>query len=190
MPNTALKAIQRLLDGIAAGDPTLKLELAELAGERFRKIARNMLNVSYPQMNEDGVESVQIASAATEHMRNFMEMEPNQCSSAKEFLFRASDVIRETLIDLARQLCAWDAKSPGQTPQGIRLPDQPDPAKWRRAIGVLEAITRLPTEQQQIVDLLFFQGYTPADAANILGVEESVVKRGWSEARVHLAGAA
>lgn len=191
MPSSAnINAIQILLDGIAGGDPTMKLELAELAGERFRKIARNMLNVSYPQMNQDGVESVQIASAATEHMRKFMEMEPGKCASAKEFLFQASDAIRETLIDLAKQLCEWGDQSPNQTPQGIRLPDQPDPAKWRRAIGFLEAIGRMPSEQQQIVDLLFFQGFTPIEAAGILGLDESVVKRRWSESRIHLAGTA
>jgi DNA-directed RNA polymerase specialized sigma24 family protein len=185
---STLIAIQGLLDRIARGDSASKLELVELACERFRKTARNMLSISYPQIDCDGVQSVQIASAAFAHMQAFMDLEPNKNTSAREFLFQASRVIRATLIDLARRLCEWDGKSPPKSLRGIQLPDQADPAKWKRTIEILEAIDRMPAEQQQIVDLLFFQGCTPAEAAGILSQDEATVKRKWAEARVHLAG--
>ena len=187
---STMDAIQGLLERIARGDSASKLELVELACERFRKTARNMLNVSYPEMNQDGVQSVQIASAAFGHMQNFMELKPDQYASAKEFLFQASRIIRETLIDLAKRLCEWDGKSPVKSLRGIQLPEQADPDKWRRTIEILQAVDRLPPEKQEVVDLLFFQGCTPAEAAGILGLEEADVKRRWAEARVHLASAA
>lgn len=185
---STIVAIQGFLERIARGDAASKLELVELACERFRKTARNMLNVSYPEMNQDGVQSVQIASAAFEHMQAFMDLEPDKCTSAKEFLFQASRVIRATLIDLAKRLCEWDGKTPVKSLRGIQLPEQADPVKWQRAIGILESVDRLPAEQQQIVDLLFFQGCTPLEASAILGLDEASVKRRWAEARVHLAG--
>jgi RNA polymerase sigma factor (sigma-70 family) len=70
------------------------------------------------------------------------------------------------------------------------LPEKADPAKWKRTIEILQAVDRLPAEQQHIVDLLFFQGCTPAEASGILGLDETTVKRQWSEARVHLVGSA
>jgi DNA-directed RNA polymerase specialized sigma24 family protein len=189
MSNTnTIVAIQGLLERIAHGDSASKLELVELACERFRKTARNMLSVSYPEIDYDGVQSVQIANAAFEHMQAFMDLEPNRNTSAKEFLFQASRVIRTTLIDLAKRLCDWDGKSQVKSLRGIKLPEQADPVKWRRTIEVLESVDRLPAEQQQVVDLLFFQGCTPAEAANILNLDETTVKRRWAEARVHLAG--
>ncbi len=184
---STIDAIQGLLERIAQGDSASKLELVELACERFRKTARNMLNVSYPQMNEDGVQSVQIASAALDYMRNFMEMNPDQFATAREFLFQASRVIRATLIELAKLLCEWDGKTPTKALRGIQLPERADPEKWRQTIEILEAVDRLPPAQQEVIDLLFFQGCTPSEAAGILGIEEAVVKRRWAEARVHLA---
>lgn len=181
-------AIQGLLERIALGDTASRVELVELACERFRKIARNMLNVSYPSMNQDGVDSVQIATAAFEHMQAFMDMEPDQCASAKDFLFHASKVIRATLINLAKRLCQWDGTTPIKALRGFQLPEKADPAKWNRAIAILESVDRLPVEQQQVVDLLFFQGCTPAEAAGILNLDEGTVKRRWAEARGHLTG--
>ena len=183
-------AIQGLLERIAHGDSASKLELVELACERFRKTARNMLNVSYPQMNQDGVQSVQIASAAFEHMQGFMQLKPDQYGSAKVFLFQASRIIRTTLIDLAKRLCEWDGKAPLKALKGIQLPEHADPTKWQRAIEILEAVDRLPVEKQEVVDLLFFQGCTPSEAAGILELDEATVKRRWAEARVNLAGSA
>jgi DNA-directed RNA polymerase specialized sigma24 family protein len=191
MSNTSTSvAIQELLERIAHGDSASKFELVELACARFRKIARNMLSVSYPEIDYDGVQSVQIANAAFEHMQGFVDLDPDKNTSAKEFLFQASRVIRTTLIDLAKRLCEWDGKSQAKSLRGIQLPEHADPAKWRRTIGILESVDRLPLEQQQVVDLLFFQGCTPAEASTILGLDETTVKRKWAEARVHLVGSA
>ena len=54
-------------------------------------------------------------------------------------------------------------------------------------LDLLEAVGRLPDEEREAVELLFFHGYSQPEAGEILGVHEDTVKRRWSRARVKLA---
>ena len=55
------------------------------------------------------------------------------------------------------------------------------------ALDLLEAIERLPDDEREVVELLFFYGYSQPEAGEILGVHEDTVKRRWSRARVKIA---
>jgi RNA polymerase sigma factor (sigma-70 family) len=49
-----------------------------------------------------------------------------------------------------------------------------------------EKVEALPEEERQVVDLLWYQGLTQAEAGVVLKVSERTVKRRWQEARLHL----
>jgi RNA polymerase sigma-70 factor (ECF subfamily) len=55
-----------------------------------------------------------------------------------------------------------------------------------RSLDVLGAIDKLGDSQREVVELLYFQGLTQAEAGEVLGVSEDTVKRRWAEARVTL----
>src|SRR5262249_12907956 len=47
-------------------------------------------------------------------------------------------------------------------------------------------IERLPDEEREIFDLLWYQGLSQAEAASLLNVSERTVKRRWQSARLKL----
>src|SRR5207244_829955 len=52
-----------------------------------------------------------------------------------------------------------------------------------------EAVEKLPDEEREVFDLLWYQGLAHAEAAELLGVAERTVGRRWQEARLHVAEA-
>lgn len=44
----------------------------------------------------------------------------------------------------------------------------------------------LPEEEREIFDLLWYQGLTQAEAANLLNISDRTVKRRWQSARLLL----
>ena len=67
----------------------------------------------------------------------------------------------------------------------LRSGSDSDHADWR--LELMEAVERLDRDEREVVDLLFFNGLTQLEAADLLGVDESTVKRRWARARVRLA---
>jgi RNA polymerase sigma-70 factor (ECF subfamily) len=49
-----------------------------------------------------------------------------------------------------------------------------------------EQIDALPTEEREVVDLLWYQGLSQAEAAEVLQVSERTIKRRWMSARLQL----
>src|SRR5262249_56458704 len=49
-----------------------------------------------------------------------------------------------------------------------------------------EQIAALPDEEREAFDLLWYQGLSQAEAAELLGVSERTVKRRWQAARLKL----
>jgi RNA polymerase sigma-70 factor (ECF subfamily) len=49
-----------------------------------------------------------------------------------------------------------------------------------------EHVDKLPEEQKEVVNLLFYEGLTQEEASVILGVSERTIKRRWQEAKLKL----
>jgi RNA polymerase sigma factor (sigma-70 family) len=73
---------------------------------------------------------------------------------------------------------------------GTTPPEQPDRGQDPDALdewGALhEQVERLPEEERQVVDLLFYQGLSQADAAVVLGVSVRTLQRRWHAALIRL----
>lgn len=108
-------------------------------------------------------------------------------ATVRQFFALASLQMRRVLLDLARASGRRGKRvSADDSENGF---DAPAPEGEDRDLvsDLFAAIETLEPELRQVVDLLFFQGLTQAEAAQVLGVHEDTVKRWWAKARVKLA---
>jgi RNA polymerase sigma-70 factor (ECF subfamily) len=183
---TTTRAIQSVLDRLrlAPNDPALRKELITRAYDRLAVVARRILGPAYRQRPEDT--SGLLAEAYLRLETALGEVMPG---SAREFLGLAALQMRRALVDLIRRERGRGERggtrplpgAEGNLPVGSDT-DEPD---WR--LELMDAVERLDGDEREVVDLLFFNGITQLEAADLLGVDESTVKRRWARARVRLA---
>src|SRR5262249_5928813 len=98
------------------------------------------------------------------------------------------------LIDLARRYQGSEGlgahhHTDGTDPAG-RLDEIPDrsgkPETIEGWVAFHEAVERLPEEERQVVELLWYNGLTHEQAAEPLGVATKTVQRRWASARLAL----
>jgi RNA polymerase sigma-70 factor (ECF subfamily) len=119
--------------------------------------------------------------------------------SARDLFRLASVQIRRELLDLAQHYYGPEGLGRHHdTNLGRDNPDGPgssgqDPADLSREPARLSAwtefheqIEQLPEESREVFDLLWYQGLTQAEAADLLGVSERTVQRRWQQARLEL----
>ncbi len=186
----SLLAIQGWIVRLQAGDLAARDALLGAAGERLRKLAHRMLQ-SYPRVHRWEQTDDVLQNAMLRLYRTLKDVPP---PTAADFLRLAALNIRRELLDLCKRYCG---------PQGMGAhhitigPDQdgpPDaPAQDSLDPGSLgvwsefhEQVERLPEEERVVFDLLWYQGLSQAEAAQVLGVNERTIKRRWQSARLKL----
>ena len=115
--------------------------------------------------------------------------------SLAEFFGHAAAWMRDVLCDLLRKEYGRDDNRPAALPLGVASDTGPqhDPSsstldgeKLRRWAEFHEAVARLPDDLRAAFDLLWYQGLTQAEAADLLGVAVPTVKRRWLKARLRV----
>lgn len=179
---------QDLLDRLRAGDGSARGRLIALAQARYVALARAMLR-RYPHVRRwEQTDDLLQASLMRLH-RSLAEVRPE---GVDHFDNLAATQIRRELIDLARRhqgpegLGAnhhTDRNGPGD--RLARVAAEPGPPEslddWA---AFHEAVSRLPDEERQVMDLLWYRGLTHAQAAESLGVATKTVQRRWASARL------
>jgi RNA polymerase sigma-70 factor (ECF subfamily) len=73
---------------------------------------------------------------------------------------------------------------------GAAAPDSPDaaedPEELEKWCAFHEAVERLPAEEREVVSLIYYHGWTQAEAAEHLCVSKRSVQRHWSAAMLKL----
>ena len=174
------------LDRFDAGDEAARDAIFEHTRQRLELMARQML-AGEPRIRRwvetgDLLQSVQLRLH-----RSLADAAPKD---ATRFYGLAALQLRRELIDLARSLFG---------PQGIgtntaafaptdRTPNQTtsDGESLERWVAFHEAIERLPKEEREVVDLLWYGGTSQMEAAERLGLSVATVKRRWQSARLKL----
>jgi len=187
-------ALQSLLDRMKTGDERARKELIERANRRLAVIARKLLR-SFPRVHAEE-ETMGVVNEAYPRLdKALADLKPND---VRQFLGLASLKMRQTLLDMVRKLDGrGEEERPAVVPLRAAGPDGEvrgaEPAVAgdevfgrARGIDVLDAIGKLSDIQREVVELLYFQGMTQAEAGEILGCSEDTVKRRWAEARVML----
>jgi RNA polymerase sigma-70 factor (ECF subfamily) len=185
--------IEALIARLRRGDAAAREELLNCAWGRLERLARKMLG-DFPGVQRwEGTGDVLSAASLRLH-RALHDMTP---SSALHFFNLAAMEVRRELIDLARHYKNRPNHLPLPSPGGgsdfdgpagldpsdssSRDPDQLEP--WTR---LHEAIGRLPDKPRAVCELLWYQGLSQAEVAQLLGVCVKTVKNHWMEARLRL----
>ena len=175
-------AVSELLERARTGNPDAVNTLIERTVQRLRHLARQMLNSSPALRRWTGSDDL-LQNALIRLMRALQAVQPD-CS--RRYFRLAALQMRRELIDFARHCrgpggyAANHASGDGGflIDAGGRVDsDQPDRiAQWAELhahIGTLEESHR------EIVDLIYYQGLSQADAAEVLGVSVRTVQRRW-----------
>jgi RNA polymerase sigma factor (sigma-70 family) len=187
--------IQGWLDRLQAGDESARKELLNGACERLTRLTRKMLK-GYPRLKRWEQTDDVLQNALMRLYRSLGEVRP---ATAADFYRLAALNIRRELLDLAKHYYGPQGRgtkhasvdqgpqAEGETPAACEPPDVtsgPDRlAAWTEFHRQIE---RLPDEEREIFDLLWYQGLSQAEAASLLNVSERTVKRRWQSARLRL----
>jgi RNA polymerase sigma-70 factor (ECF subfamily) len=179
---------RELLDRLRAGDGSARDQLIALAQGRFVVLARAMLR-RYPHVRRWEQTDDLLQAALIRLHRSLAQVKPE---GVPHFDNLAAAQIRRELIDLARHYHGpeglgahhhTDGTDPGarlaQVTESVGRPESLE--EWA---AFHQAVERLPQEERQIMDLLWYRGLTHAQAAEALGVTTKTVQRRWASARL------
>ena len=189
---TTTQRLQVCLDRMLQGDAEARKQLFGLAYERLTVLARKVRK-DFPSLG-DLHETGDILHDAYPRLHKALEQIAPQ--SVRDFYGLAALQIRRVLIDLCRRLRGrrGQRKPPVQiaesdTSPGFDVEEKThDPSRLAHWAEFHEAVDKLPPQEREVVDLLWYQELSQEEAAEVLGVDKSTVKRRWRHAREKLAG--
>jgi RNA polymerase sigma factor (sigma-70 family) len=184
-PGVTAVLIQRL----AARDRSAVEELIEHSIDRLRRLARKMLREDPKVRRWEQTDDV-LQNACLRLCRALEKVSPD---SPKGFFKLAAAMIRRELIDLARHYYGPEGAgahhasdpSPGKT-DSPPLHEQAAEDGTIALLEIHELVEKLPGEERDVFDLIFYQGMAQEEAAQALEVSVPTVKRRWRSARLLL----
>ena len=187
--------LQRCLDRLQNGEEAARQELLNNACERLTQITRTMLR-DYPRLKRWEQTDDVLQSALLRLMRALRTVTP---ASLRDFYRLATLQIRRELIDLVRHHYGPEgAGARHATNKILRESAESAPAPYERADSAdepsrlavwaefHEQVERLPEEEREVFDLVWYQGVGHTEAAELLGVSPKTVKRRWQAACLRL----
>ncbi len=186
--------IQGWLDRLRAGDDSARAVLLECAGDRLVRLARKMLK-GFPRVRRWEQTDDVLQNAI---LRLHRALESTAPQSVRSFFNLAAVQIRRELIDLARHYdgpsgmgAHHETQEPADgshesTSKAVVAADTDDPARLSSWTEFHCEVERLPDEDREVFDLLWYQGLTQAEAAEVLGVSQKTINRRWMAARMRL----
>jgi len=184
--------LQSYLARVRQGDTTALNDLIALVSKRLEVLTHRMLK-DYPRVHRWAQTDDVLQNALVRLCRALERVEP---ANVREFYALATTQIRRELIDLARHFAgpenaaahheSWNAE-PGQERQAPEHSDITyDPAILLDWSEFHRQVADLPAEEQEVFGLIFYQGFTQENAADILGVAVRTVQRRWQGAMLNL----
>lgn len=192
-PGVALEdLVTRMRDGDAAARDELLNRSAARLLELTRRMIRDFRRVGRWEQTEDVCQNASL--------RLWRALQSTRPGTVADFQRLAAAQIRRELIDLARSYYgpegvgahhhsdAAGAEVSGSPPPAYEAPQTThDPgrvAAWTEFHCLAE---RLPADEREVFDLLWYAGMSQAGAAAALGVSEPTIRRRWRAARLRLA---
>ncbi len=126
-------------------------------------------------------------------LRLLRALEVVRPTSVRDFFGLAAEQMRRELLDLARQAtrarrvgmaAAGDSTAIGVEPAASPSTGPDDELElWQR---FHEAVQELPAEEREVISLLYYHGWSHAQAAELFRVNERTVRRRWRAACLRL----
>lgn len=176
--------VQAWIDRLRKGDELAREALLARAFERLRRLARRMLK-GYPSVGRWEQTDDVLQNAMIRLDRALRSVAP---PTAKDFFRLAAAEIRRELLDLARRHGGPEGMGAHHSSQEeVELSGSThDPGRLAEWTEFHQRVEALPDEDREIIELLWYQGLTQAEAADALGVSERTVNRRWIRARLRL----
>lgn len=186
--------VASLLQRLRDGDSGSAQALLEASMRRLqllaKRISNNVPGVKRWEQTDDLVQNSMI--------RLWKALEKHRPATPLDYYRLASTIIRRELIDLSRHYFGAEgmgrnlAHTPDSndsqqgTPVEQKVDQTNDPSKlasWTEFHAYVESLDK---EQQALFDLLWYQGLTLTQAAELLDSSERTIRRKWKLARVKL----
>ena len=188
--STNASGLRSCLARVRRGDAAALNELIGLAGKRLEELTHQMLR-DYPRVRRWAQTDDVLQNALVRLCRALEQVNP---ADVRAFYALATTQIRRELIDLARHYSgpesaaahheSWDAE-PG-APRRDPAADSHDPAALTDWSEFHAQAAALPDDEREVFGLIFYQGLTQADAAEVLGVSLRTLQRRWQAAMLNL----
>jgi RNA polymerase sigma factor (TIGR02999 family) len=181
MPDDAGGQATELLQNWKQGDENALQDLLPLVYNELRRLAHYHLQSERPD------HTLQSTALVHEAYMRMVGQQPVQFQNRAHFIAIASRLMRQTLVDYARE------RSAGKRDGGCRigfefaeaLPVSGD-SELLALDDALEQLSRIDERQAKIVEMKFFGGLSAPDISRILGLSRITVDRDWATARVWL----
>jgi RNA polymerase sigma factor (TIGR02999 family) len=173
--------VSQLLCHWSEGDEKALAELLPLVYNELRRVARFHLQRERPD------HTLQSTALVHEAYLRLLGSQPPELRNRPHFIAVASRLIRQILVDYARERRA--AKRDG----GCRLPVDyldslpiSDDEDLLALDDALNDLSRTDARQAKIVDMKFFGGLSSPEVSEVLGLSRATVDRDWATARAWL----
>ena len=186
--------IQKHLSQAVAGDEAAVDALLRHNCDRLTNLTRRMLS-DFRRVRRWAETADVLQNALLRLVAALREAKPQ---SSREFLALAALQIRRELLDLARKfygpqgLGANQDSAPAAGPQAPAPEEKADlsnePCSLAQWTELHQHIDALPDEEREIVGLLFYQGLSQGEAAEVLNVSVRTVQRRWHASLCKLHG--
>ncbi|MGB9233071.1 MAG: sigma-70 family RNA polymerase sigma factor [Terriglobales bacterium] len=175
--------INALLDALNVGNDKAASDLVVLLYSELRGLASSYLR------RERSDHTLQTTALVHEAYLRLTDQREVHWKNKEQFMGVAAQLMRRILVDYSR---GHDAKKRGNEFEKVFLEEAEVVSRGKApdVIAVDEALTRLAKfdpQQAQLVELRFFGGLDLDEAAAVLGVSRTTVKRNWNLAKAWLA---
>jgi RNA polymerase sigma-70 factor, ECF subfamily len=175
--------VATLLGELHVGNDRDVAELVVLLYSELRRLASHYLR------RERSDHTLQTTALVHEAYLRLADQKEVRWKNREQFMGVAAQLMRRILVDYSR---GHDAKKRGNDFEKVFLEEAEVVAKGKAAdvVQLDEALTRLTEfdpQQAQLVELRFFGGLSIEEAAEVLGVSRTTVKRNWNLAKAWLA---
>jgi len=172
-----------LLGKLDVGNDRAAADLVVLLYSELRSLASHYLR------RERSDHTLQTTALVHEAYLRLADQKEVRWKNREQFMGVAAQLMRRILVDYSR---GHDAKKRGSDFEKVFLEEAEIVSKGRAAdvIQLDEALTRLAEfdpQQAQLVELRFFGGLSMEEAAGVLGVSRTTVKRNWNVVKAWLA---
>ena len=186
--------IQKCLDRLRDGDSAARDELLRYSCDCLQRLTRKMLN-DYKGVRRWEETGDIFQNAMIRLCKGLNDVTP---PTVRDFYRFAALQVRRELIDMARHHYGPEGGGGHHVTQaphaeGNALPAHElaadansgpqDLSQWTE---FHQMVDRLPDEERAVFDLIWYQGLSQEEAAELLDVNVRTVKRRWREARVRL----
>ena len=179
MGTTELRA---LLERSRAGDPGAREVLSQGVYRRLEQLARQMLR-RFPTVRFHEETGDVLNGAMVRFLRALGEV---PVRDSRHFYALAAEQIRRELLDLARRYRVRSGRSDLDANQADFTGDFVDADDLERWCAFHEAVTKLPTDERDVFDPIFYHDLSQRELAEQLSVHPKTVQRRYRSACVLL----